>query len=329
MTAPSEPAAPQDVRVGILVLNYHHPVETLDCVRRLLEREPGTSRVLWIENDARTTNAEALAVLQASDLPFAVLDPAKLSLPPPGTIGVLLIPENLGYAGGNNVGLRFLESLAVPYAWVLNNDTLLLQGNSETLVQAATARPEVGLWGTTILAEHARSAPQLVSYMGGHVDLDDFSIALVDSAAVLETDPLAYVSGCSLFASIETFRALDYIPHDYFLYYEDPALTLEARKRGYQVSAVPEVQVHHLESLSTGRRSPLMEFYNRRNRWFFIQRYFPEHLAGQKLRIWYRIQKWVFRARFDRIRIEILAFLDFRRGRIGRTHRTFSRKLSK
>ena len=58
MTAPSDPSAPKEVRVGILVLNYHHPVETLDCVRRLLEREPGTSRVLWIENDARTTDSQ-------------------------------------------------------------------------------------------------------------------------------------------------------------------------------------------------------------------------------------------------------------------------------
>jgi GT2 family glycosyltransferase len=164
--------------------------------------------------------------------------------------------------------------------------------------------------------------------MGGHLELKDFSITLVERPDKLEADPLAYVSGCSLFASTQFLESLGYIPQDYFLYYEDPALTIEARRRGYLVCGVTEVKVHHLESLSTGRRSPLMEFYNRRNRWFFIQRYFPEHLARQKRRIWYRIQKWAFRARFDRIRIELLAYLDFRRGRLGRTHRSFSRRLS-
>ena len=71
-----------------------------------------------------------------------------------------------------------------------------------------------------------------------------------------------------------------------------------------------------------------MEFYNRRNRWYFIQRYFPDHLSTQKRLIWYRIQKWAFRARFDRIRIEVLAFIDFRKGRWGKTHRSFARTLS-
>jgi GT2 family glycosyltransferase len=123
--------------------------------------------------------------------------------------------------------------------------------------------------------------------------------------------------------------AVGFIPEHYFLYYEDPALGLELRKAGYSLSGVWGVLVFHLESLSTGRRSPLMEYYNRRNRWFFIQRYFPDQLAHQKWQIWYRLQKWAFRARFDRIRIEILAFLDFRQGRLGRTHRVFSRRLSK
>lgn len=317
-----------DVQVGIVVLNYHHPVETLASVQRLISQEPATSRVLWVENDAQARGDEALAVLRESGLPFQVLDPAAPSLPPTGTLGLIFNEENLGYAGGNNVGLRFLRQLSVPFAWVLNNDTYLLEGNSQALVRAAQTRPEVGIWGTTILAEHHRPTPHQVSYMGGQLVLKDFSISLVDRPEVLETDPLSYVSGCSLFASTQVLESLGYIPHDYFLYYEDPALTFEARKQGFKVSGVPEVQVHHLESLSTGRRSPLMEFYNRRNRWFFIQRYFPDHLARQKRWIWYRLQKWAFRARFDRIRIEILAFVDFRRGRLGRTHRVFSRRLS-
>lgn len=316
------------VQVGIVVLNYHHPVETLDCVRRLLEREPATTRVIWVENDGGLTREAAMAVLQDSELPFLELDPEAPSLPPAGTLGVIINAENLGYAGGNNVGLRLLRSMEVPFGWVLNNDTQLLEGSSTDLVRAATARPEVGVWGTTILAEHSKPAPKVVSYMGGHIQLKDFAISFVDQPETLESDPLSFVSGCSLFASVATFEKLGYIPPEFFLYYEDPAFTLEARKQGFAISGVPEVKVHHLESLSTGRRSPLMEFYNRRNRWYFIQQYFPEHLVAQKRRIWYRIQKWVFRGRFDRIHIEILAFLDFRKGRRGKTHRSFSRLLS-
>lgn len=324
----SPQGTPPPVQVGIVVLNYHHPVETLACVRRLLELEPATTRVIWVENDGEQTQGAALAALTESGLPFVELEPAAPSLPPAGSIGLIVNAENLGYAGGNNVGLRLLRSMEVPFAWVLNNDTHLLEGNSSILVQAAQARPEVGVWGTTILAEHGQPEPRTVAYMGGHLQMKDFTISLVDQPATLESDPLSFVSGCSLFAALATFEKLGYIPHEYFLYYEDPAFTMEARKQGLVVSGVPEVKVHHLESLSTGRRSPLMEFYNRRNRWYFIQNYFPEQLAAQKRQIWYRIQKWVFRGRFDRIHIEILAFIDFRKGRWGKTHRSFSRILS-
>ena len=44
-----------EVSVGICVLNYHHPAETLDCVRSLLAKEPATTRILWLENEARLT----------------------------------------------------------------------------------------------------------------------------------------------------------------------------------------------------------------------------------------------------------------------------------
>ena len=313
-------------RVGIVVLNYHHPEETLTCVRSLLAREPASTRVLWVENDADATWAAASAVLEASGLAFQVLAPDAPALPPSGTVAVMRSPTNLGFAGGNNLGLRLLHRLGVPYAWVLNNDTLLAEGSSGDLVRAAQDRPEVGLWGTTILAEHPKPTPHTQAYMGGRLQLRDFAIAFVSDPAELERDPLTFVSGCSLFSATATLADLGFIPEDYFLYYEDPALTLEARRKGLLASGVPGVVVHHLESLSTGRRSPLMEFYNRRNRWWLIQRYFPEHLNRQRRGIWYRLQKWLFRGQLNAIRIELQAYADFKAGKTGPTDRVFSRR---
>jgi hypothetical protein len=67
-----------------------------------------------------------------------------------------------------------------------------------------------------------------------------------------------------------------------------------------------------------------MEFYCRRNRWHFIQRYFPERLPRQTSRFFtYQVQKLAFRLRWDRIRMEWLAYRDFKAGRMGRTSRTF------
>lgn len=304
-----------DPRVGILVLNYHHPRETLACVRSLLEREPDSTRIFWIENDAALTWDTAQGVLQESRLPYVLLDPDHPASPPAGTIGVLNNTENLGFAGGNNAGLRFLHRLGIPYAWVMNNDTLVVEGSSNALVRCAETRPGVGIWGTTIRVRNAQS------YCGGLLNRKDFSIEPILLASVLEENPLSFVSGCSLFIRTELAHELGYIPEDYFLYYEDPAFTLEVRRHGFSASLCPEVVVLHEQSLSTGHRSRLMEYYSRRNRWAFIQRYFPDCLRTQRRMVWYRFQSLLFRGAFRRAKWEWLAMQDWKAGRMGRTTR--------
>lgn len=304
--------------VGICILNYHHPVETGACVQRLREREGPHARILWLENDAKRTGTQAQDTLQGLDIPFQILEPEAKVLPPAGTVGLILNHENLGYAGGNNVGLRLLARAGVPYGWVMNNDTLLQEGSSADLLAAAQARPEVAAWGTRIVTP-------VTHYFGGVLKLDDFAITFAQDVATLEAQPHAYVSGCSLFMDLPKAAAIGFIPEEYFLYYEDPAFSLELKRAGHAISGVETVVVWHHESLSTRRRSHLTEYYTRRNRWFFIQKYFPDHLAPQKRRIWYTLQKWVFRARVDRLRIEVMAWLDFKAQRQGRSHRVLPR----
>jgi GT2 family glycosyltransferase len=301
---------------GIVVLNYHEPEQTALCVARLLEREPATSRILWIENDSARTRDTLMACLASVAFPWVELDPERGPLPPAGTVGVILCPENLGYAGGNNVGLRLLHRHGVPFGWVLNNDTLLVAGSSAELAAASTARPEVGAWGTVILTD------QQPQYFGGIIKTRDFAITLAKTPESLE-DPLAFVSGCSLFMPLAIAAGLGFLPADYFLYYEDPSFSLQLKRAGYGISGLWTVSVRHLESLATGRRSPLMEFYSLRNRWFFIERFFPGHLAAQKRRIAYTIQKYLLRGRFRALCIQWAAYRDYRSGKLGKTERSF------
>ena len=142
--------------MGIVVLNYHHPEETLDCVRSLLAKEPPSTRILWLENDAAASGAKAEMILAASGLPWVPLDRPRDPLPPAGVIGYITNSENLGYAGGNNVGLHYLLAKGVPFAWVLNNDTLLQKGSSLDLVASPNPGPRWG-FGRTALRQNEPS----------------------------------------------------------------------------------------------------------------------------------------------------------------------------
>jgi GT2 family glycosyltransferase len=318
MIKPHRPPAP--VQVGIVVLNYHHPEETLSCIKSLLARESEAARILWVENDARTTHDHLFEVLAKAPFPWKELDSGQDSLPEAGTVGLILNAENLGYAAGNNIGLRFLHRSKVPFLWVLNNDTLLAAGSSAELVQAAEARPEVGAWGMPILASHAPA------YFGATLKLKDFVPRLVFTPEVFDEDPMSYISGCSLFMRAEPAASVGFIPEEYFLYYEDPAFSLLLRRAGFQLGGIWSVVIRHYESLSTGRRSPLMEYYGRRNRWFFIQRFFPEYLAAQKRRIFHTLQKYLLRGKLGTLRVEWAAYKDFKAGRTGPTDRVFHAK---
>lgn len=310
MSVPSQP------RVAILLLNYHQPDVTLASVRSLLEREGPGTRIVWIENDAARAGGSARRALEASGIPWVPVDPETDDLPPAGTLAYLENPENLGYAGGNNAGLRWVHRLGLPYAWVLNNDTLLKEGSSDLLVAAAEADPGVGLWATRILSD------VFEGYIGGLIQRKDFAVRYIGDPALLAS-PDTFVSGCSLFMRLEAAAAVGFIPEEYFLYYEDPAFSFELRKAGYRLGAVMEVGIFHHENLSSGRRSPLVEYYNRRNRWHFIQTYYPDHFKKQHRRRLYIFQRYLFRGRLDRIRIELMAWKDYKAGRLGRCTRAF------
>ena len=301
-------------RVGICVLNFHQPEATRDCVASLLQREPPTTRVLWLENDADANPSGLDRILAEAPFPWVEVPPDG-PLPGSGVVGIIRIHGNLGYARGNNVGLRLLEANGLPYAWVVNNDTRLVEGSSSSLVEAALARPGVGIWGSAIVTDHFEP------YYGGVIRLNDYKPRRCGSIEELERDPLAFVSGCSLFMRTETAARVGFIPDDYFLYYEDPAFSLEAKKLGFGISALDSVRIWHHESLSVGDRSDLKIYYNARNRWAFIRKYFPEALRFQARRRWYRLQSLLFRGRLKHTYIEWLAYRAFRKGETGRNSR--------
>jgi len=313
--SPAQPVPPGP-QVGIILLNYHEPEATLACVRRMLAAEPEDVRILWLEQDIEVTRAPVLALLEASGIPWVELDRDTGPLPGPGQIGLITIREDLGYGAGNNVGIRFLRRHGVPYGWVMSNDAVVVKGSSVQLREAAAARPEVALWGMGI---KTGDGPMCHAW---HLQEADFATQGRPGPALLETDPMAYVSGCSLFFPTDRVAALGGIPEDYFLYFEDAALNWEVRRAGHAVASVDTVEIEHVGSMTNGRRSNWTEYYCRRNRWHFIQRYFPERLAGQTFRFYaYQLQKLFFRGRFDRIRLEWQAYADFRAGRLGMTDR--------
>ena len=175
----------------------------------------------------------------------------------------------------------------------------------------------MGVWANRIETERT-------FYYGGIVNPMIQSISLCQDLRKLEDDPHAFASGCSLFFRTETGASIGFLPEHYFLYYEDPAFSFDLKRKGFMIAGTDAVVVHHIESLSTGRRSMLMEYYSKRNRWHFIKEYYPHRLAPNRWRLLYDIQGYLFRFRWRRAWVEWIGFLDFRKGVTGRTARPYT-----
>ena len=254
---------------AVVVLNYHGAADTLACVSSLVNGSP-EARVLVVDNGSYDN----------------ALDDVRSRWPGVETLQVM---ENLGFAGGMNVGLRWVldrlsdRSSEGPADWrsetdtvtVLNNDTVVPPGTIARL--AATARtgaavsPEV-----RYLAE-----PDRVWFGGGTVDphtnlarhLTDEELAAVDGAS--DDDPLRQtdvLAGCCVTATVATWRRVGLFDERYFLTFEDSDWSMRAREAGVPLVVDRDAVLGHRVSASFTREySYLGLYYYTRNGLLFGQ----------------------------------------------------------
>ena len=214
---------------------------------------------------------------------------------PPTTEGVLpdsplvLIQteRNLGFAGGNNVGLRYaLSKTDCDYVWLLNNDTLVDPEALAELVQRMQERPTAGLCGSTLLYY---SEPSKVQALGGSVYNRWFArgghIGQCSSAARIPRSEeiekrMAYVVGASILVSRPFLDRIGLLNEDYFLFFEEIDWATRAKGK-FDLTYSSASVVFHREGASIGSgkssldQSELSEYYATRNRIVFTRRYYP------------------------------------------------------
>jgi len=191
-------------------------------------------------------------------------------------VKVIALPENRGFAGANNAGVR---AACGSYIALLNNDAQPEPYWMETLVHALEAYPEVGFCASKML----RASDRLVIDTAGDVFYDygvggKRGINQLDGPGFAQME---YVFGACAGAAIYRRAMLDDIglfDEDFFLYAEDIDLSFRAQLRGYRCLFVPEAQVYHQVSATAGWGSYLSIYYSRRNILYVLLKDLPTSL---------------------------------------------------
>ena len=203
-------------------------------------------------------------------------------------VKVIRSSENLGFAGGNNLGI---EASCGKYLYFINNDTLLsLQGNAVAntkhgmqpelryLVERLESDPQIGMvcpkirftWGDNLIQFAGYTPLSRVTLRNNAIGFNESDYGQYDTA-----HPTPYGHGAAMMVRREAIDKAGMMPTCFFLYYEELDWSMMIRRAGYTIWYEPASTIYHKESQTTGQASPLRTYYTTRNRLFFVQRNSP------------------------------------------------------
>jgi len=189
------------------------------------------------------------------------------------SVSPVALPSNLGFAGGNNAGIRLSRGR---YVILLNNDTAVDPGWLAALADAVRRHPDAGMFTPKILNYYRRDE---IDNTGHLIYLDGLARGRdrleKDDGRFDEEGECLWPSGCAGVYKREMLDRIGLLDESFFAYGEDVDLGLRARWAGWLCFYVPTAVVYHKYSATTGAYSPQKAFLVERNRIWILFKNFP------------------------------------------------------
>jgi GT2 family glycosyltransferase len=189
---------------------------------------------------------------------------------------VVLRCGNLGYAGGNNLGIRQALQMGATHVLVLNSDAFPLPGCVEALVQVLEDHPGAASTGGTLVRWHPGRGPELNS----GTSFDWTTGRTSPTPIALQGRPIDFACGAMLLIRAEALRVVGGFDSRFFLFYEEIDWAERARQHGYHVTSTPAARALHLGTMSVATARRAVVFYSSRNRLIVLRRYAGDHGVG-------------------------------------------------
>jgi GT2 family glycosyltransferase len=254
--------------VYLIILNWNGWKDTVECVESCQRLTYDGVRILIVDNGS-TDGSESIL---------------RERFPP---VEFLQTGQNLGYAGGNNAGIRYALERGAGYVWLLNNDTVVEHDSLSELMKVATLSEQTGIVGSKI---YYYDEPQKIWFAGG---IWDKSRSFTSHRGMNENDigqyedisEVGFISGCSLLAKSAMISKIGMMKEDYFLYWEDVDWNATATEQGWKILFAPRSRIRHKVSSSTKDKSLLQSYYFMRSGLLFFQRHAPLKIIPFFLRV--------------------------------------------
>jgi len=242
------------IRLSIITINYNGLKDTCELIDTL-PLEDKSIEVIVVDN--ASTQDEATVIEQRYP-----------------QVKVVRSKENLGFAGGNNLGIKAAQG---KFLFFLNNDTVLKPQTSDLrpLITCLESSSIIGMvcpkikfsWGSQLIQFAGYTPLSPITMRNKAIGCGETDQGQYDTAHFTP-----YAHGAAMMVKKEVIEKAGLMPECYFLYYEELDWSMMIRRSGYKIWYEPACTVFHKESQATGQNSPLRTYYITRNRLLFTQR---------------------------------------------------------
>ena len=187
-------------------------------------------------------------------------------------IKVIRSDKNLGFAGGNNIGIQAAQG---KYLFLINNDTVFKDFNVDALIERMESSPSIGAICPKIKFSWDNNPIQFAGYTPlSQITVRNSSIGFgeEDKGQYNSPHPTPYAHGAAMMLKREVIDKVGLMPECYFLYYEELDWSMMITRASYEIWYEPACTIYHKESQSTGQNSPLRTYYITRNRLLLVKR---------------------------------------------------------
>lgn len=252
-------------KVSIILVNYNGSKDTIECIESILKSTYKNFCIIIVDN-------------KSYKYEFDLLNNYILS---ENNSKIILIKGdyNLGFAGGNNIGIKEALKLNSDYVFLLNNDTLIEKNTIEYILRDINNIKNCG-----IIAPKICYYPDTkrIWYAGGRINwrkcvtihLGEKKIDNGNYDKIKKTD---FITGCAMFIKLDVVKKVGFMPKEYFMYFEDVDYCEMIKKAGYYLYFDGNAKIYHKVSASSGGEESAFSIeYGTRNRKYFITKYKKE-----------------------------------------------------
>lgn len=258
-------------RVGIVIVNLNTYEDTAVCLRSLASATYQNKEIIVVDNGSWDDSGDELR----RKFPNATHIRSE---------------QNLGFTGGNNLGIAHAIENGCDHVLLLNNDTIVTEGFLEPLVERLQTSDRIAAVSGKIYYWPASFGGQenviwyAGSYQKWHMGYDHYGVRQVDFGQFDTAAEVPYASGCLMLMRGNLIREHGMLSDVYFIYWEEADWCHRMRDLGFQCIYEPRSVIYHnFKSAKLGKETPFYMYMQTRNAFVYANR----HYTGlNKLRYW-------------------------------------------